>query len=161
MTVERVNRTGCCDPFDPAPFQDKTIEWQDKLFIKDRVKSLFHIPLNFGAVVVKNVKLIEKAEAKPEYQLMLVDEKSLWGADLYINVGKEVEGAKMERMTGKFFTRVYEGPFSKMGEWIKDFNDYCAKNNMKPKRLFFSYTTCPKCAKAYGKNYVVIFGKLQ
>ena len=24
-----------------------------------------------------------------------------------------------------------------------------------PKNIYFFYTTCPKCAKAYGKNYVV------
>ena len=24
-----------------------------------------------------------------------------------------------------------------------------------PKKIYFFYTTCPKCAKAYGKNYMV------
>ncbi len=28
------------------------------------------------------------------------------------------------------------------------------------KKLYFSYTTCPACAKAYGKNYVVLFAKI-
>jgi len=27
-------------------------------------------------------------------------------------------------------------------------------------KLFFFYTTCPKCAKAYGKNYVVLLAKV-
>lgn len=27
-------------------------------------------------------------------------------------------------------------------------------------KLYFGYTTCPKCAKAYGKNYVVLFAKV-
>jgi len=27
-------------------------------------------------------------------------------------------------------------------------------------RMFFFYTTCPKCAKKYGKNYVVTLGKV-
>jgi len=26
---------------------------------------------------------------------------------------------------------------------------------------FFYYTTCPKCAKHYGKNYVVAFAEVQ
>ncbi len=30
---------------------------------------------------------------------------------------------------------------------------------MTMKRSFMWYTTCPKCAKKYGKNYVVILGK--
>jgi hypothetical protein len=28
------------------------------------------------------------------------------------------------------------------------------------KKLYFSYTTCPACAKAYGKNYVVLFAQV-
>jgi len=27
-------------------------------------------------------------------------------------------------------------------------------------KLYFGYTTCPSCAKAYGKNYVVLFAKV-
>ena len=29
-----------------------------------------------------------------------------------------------------------------------------------PQKLYFNYTTCPKCAKKYGKNYVVILAKI-
>jgi hypothetical protein len=32
--------------------------------------------------------------------------------------------------------------------------------NKKVQKLYFCYTTCPKCAKAYGKNYVVLFAKI-
>ena len=28
------------------------------------------------------------------------------------------------------------------------------------KKMYFFYTTCPKCAKVYGKNYVVLFAKV-
>ena len=28
------------------------------------------------------------------------------------------------------------------------------------RRLLFFYTTCPKCAKAYGKNYVVLLAEV-
>jgi hypothetical protein len=27
-------------------------------------------------------------------------------------------------------------------------------------KLYFAYTTCPACAKAYGKNYVIAFAKV-
>jgi hypothetical protein len=27
-------------------------------------------------------------------------------------------------------------------------------------KIYFYYTTCPKCAKLYGKNYTVIFAKI-
>lgn len=161
MAEKEIVNTGCCEPFNPEPFQDKTVVWENKLFLKDRIKSFFHIPLNFGEIMVKNTSLIEKSSAKGDYQLMLVDENSLWGADLYINVAKDVVGAKMEKITGTFYTKVYEGPYSKMREWIKDFNDYCAKQDKQVSKIYFSYTTCPKCAKAYGKNYVVLFGEIK
>ncbi len=42
------SETGCCLRFNPEPWEDKQIEWNDKLFIKDHVFSVFHIPLNYG-----------------------------------------------------------------------------------------------------------------
>ena len=39
--------------------------------------------------------LIEKAGAKSPYQLMLTDEKSMWGSDIYIDVAKDVPGATL------------------------------------------------------------------
>lgn len=152
--------TGCCDPFDPEPWQDKEITWNNKLFVKDQVRSFFHIPLNFGPTVVKNMKLIEAAEAKAPYQLMLTDEKSLWGSEVYIDVAKEVPGAQMATLTGTFLTKVFEGQFKGTSKWVKEMQDYVKNKGKTLQKLYFSYTTCPKCAKAYGKNYVVLFAEV-
>lgn len=27
-------------------------------------------------------------------------------------------------------------------------------------QLYFAYTTCPKCAKAYGHNWVIVFARV-
>lgn len=59
-----IKSTGCCERFDPGPWENKEIVWQDKLFVKDRVVSFLHIPLNMGKKIVKNIALIEKASAK-------------------------------------------------------------------------------------------------
>ncbi len=53
----------CCPKFDPEPWQDKEITWQDKIFVKDHVTSFLHIPFNMGKKIIKNMELIEKAEA--------------------------------------------------------------------------------------------------
>jgi hypothetical protein len=160
MDNNQIVPTGCCDIFDPAPWQDKEIVWNDKLFVKDHVVSFLHIPLNYGAKVVKNLALIEKANAKSPYQLMLTDENSLWGADIYIDVAKDVPGAKMARISGTFLTKVFEGPYKDAGKWAKEMVEYVARKGKQLKKLYFSYTTCPKCAKAYGKNYVVLFAQI-
>lgn len=159
-TSENVQRTGCCEPFDPAPWQEKEITWNNKLFVKDHVTSFLHIPLNFGQKVVRNMNLIEKAGAKAPYQLMLTDEKSLWGADIYIDVSKEVNGATMDTISGTFLTKVFEGPFQNAGKWAKEMSEYVTSKGKTLQKIYFSYTTCPKCAKAYGKNYVVLFAKV-
>ncbi|MDD5145490.1 MAG: hypothetical protein PHF44_01420 [Candidatus Pacebacteria bacterium] len=156
----QIKKTGCCEPFDPEPWQEKEIIWKDKIFIKDRVKSFFHIPLDFGKKVVKNMELIERAGAKSPYQLMLTDEKSLWAADIYIDVAKEVLGAKIAKLSGTFLTKVFEGPYQNAGKWAKEMEEYVKNKGKEIKKLYFSYTTCPKCAKAYGKNYVVLFAEI-
>jgi hypothetical protein len=150
----------CCQKFDPSPWQEKEIAWEDKLFVKDHVSSFFHIPLNMGKVIVKNMALIEKANAKSPYQLMLTDEKSLWGADIFIDVAKNVPGVEMTKLSGTFLTKVYDGPYQNVGKWAEDMTNYVIGKDKELKKMYFSYTTCPKCAKKYGHNYVVLFAQI-
>jgi hypothetical protein len=155
-----IKKTGCCEPFDPKPWEEKEISWSDKIFVKDHVTSFFHIPINMGQKITKNMALIEKAEAKSTYQLMLTDEKSLFGSDIYIDVAKDVPDAQMATISGTFLTKVFEGPYKNIGNWIKEVQTFVKSRNKEIKKLYFSYTTCPKCAKEYGKNYVVLFAKI-
>ena len=97
-----IKPTGCCEPFNTEPWAEKEITWKDKIFVKDHVTSLFHIPLNMGPKIVKNMALIEKANAKAPHQLMLTDEKSLWGADIYIDVAKMSRGSRWPNFPAYF-----------------------------------------------------------
>jgi hypothetical protein len=157
--MENIEKTGCCEPFDPKPWDEKEINWSNKIFVKDHITSFLHIPINMGQKITKNMALIEKADAKPPYQLMLTDEKSLWGSDIYIDVAKDVPGAEMATISGNFLTKVFEGPYQSIGKWVKEMESFVSSKGKKINKLYFSYTTCPKCAKAYGKNYVVLFAK--
>ena len=150
------SETGCCPRFDPEPWDEKEVTLQDKLFVKDHVRSFLHIPLNFGKVMVKNMERIEAAGALAPEPLMLSDEKSLWGADIYIAVSKEVPGAEMERMSGTFLAKVFEGPYKNAGRWVKEMKAYVKSKGREIKNMYFFYTTCPSCAKVYGKNYTVL-----
>jgi len=159
MNNQTIKSTGCCKPFDPKPWQDKKILWKDKIFVKDHIASFLHIPLNMGKKIIKNMELIEKANAEASQQLMLTDEISLWGADIYVDVSKKVPGAQMATLSGTFLTKVFEGPYQNAGKWAAEMREYVENKGKKLKKLYFSYTTCPKCAKAYGKNYVVLFAQ--
>jgi len=151
---------GCCKRFNPEPWEEKELNFEDMLFVKDHVISVFHIPINYGKVMKRNMEKIERAGAKAEEALMLSDENSLWGSDIYIAVQKEVPDSEMARVPGTFLSKVFEGPYSKIEEWIKEMKKFVSTRNNVMKKLYFFYTTCPSCAKAYGKNYTVILAEI-
>jgi hypothetical protein len=152
--------TGCCPRFDPAPWNEKELVWHEKAFVKDHVRCLFHVPIAMGAHMTRNQRWIEAAQAAPEQSLVLCDDSSPWGSDLYIAVSRSVPGAQMATLSGTFLTKVYEGPYRNAGKWAADMRDYVARKQRQLQKLYFAYPTCPRCAKAYGKNYVVAFAQV-
>ena len=152
--------TGCCPRFNPAPWDGKLFTWKSKKFIKGSVFCLFYMPLNFGSVITSLMKKMEIAGAECPDSLGLSDHTSPFNMDICLAADKEVPGCKNLAMSGKFLCKVYEGPFQDTGKWCKDFSEYSKKKGIKPGKLYMWYTTCPKCAKAYGKNYVAIFAKV-
>ncbi len=152
--------TGCCPRFDPEPWDDKEVVFENRRFVKDRVRSFLHIPLNFGQVMVRNMERIQASDALAAPPIVLSDENSLWGADVYIAVDKDVPGAEMATISGTFLSRAFEGPYKNIGQWVAQMKDYVASKEKVMEKLYFFYTTCPKCAKAYGKNYVVLLAKV-
>ena len=154
------SETGCCPRFNPEAWEAKEITWTEKLFVKDKVRSFLHIPLNFGQVMVKNMEKIQEAGASAKETIVLSGEESMWGSDIYIAVEKDFPGSNVAKISGTFLTKVFEGPYKDMGKWIRDMNSYVASKGKTAKKMFFYYTTCPKCAKVYGKNYVVILAEV-
>lgn len=150
----------CCPRFVPDPWDEKTLTWEDRHFVKDRVTSFFHIPLNFGAVMRRNAAKIEAADADPETMVVLSDETSLWGADVYIEVDKDVPDTEMATISGTFVSKVFEGPYGNMRKWIEEMKTFVQSQGKDLEKLYFYYTTCPKCAKKYGKNYVVLLAQI-
>ena len=152
--------TGCCPRFNPEPWQEKEVTFKDKLFIKDSVRSFMHIPLNFGKVMVRNVEKIKAADALLPEPLMLSDEESMWKSDIYIAVSKEIPDAEMVKLSGSFLTKVFEGPYSGTPKWVRSMKDFVKSKGKEIKKLYFFYTTCPRCAKFYGKNYTVLLAEV-
>lgn len=160
MTARADTAAGCCPAFDPTPWDETEISWHDRPFVKDRVRSVLHVPLNFGAVVRRNVALIRAAGAQAEPTLVLSDENSPWGADVYIEAAADVPGAAITRLSGTFLSKVFEGPFRDIPRWIRVMNEFAAGRGKTVQQLFFYYTTCPRCAKRLGKNYVVLLARV-
>jgi hypothetical protein len=150
----------CCPPFDPAPWDGKVWEWENKQFIRDRVKTFFFIPLTFAKVIIRMNAKVEEAGATIPDRLCLSDHTSRWNMDLYLAVDREIPGAENVTLSGSYLTKVYEGPYGDTGKWCKDFESYVAGKNLTIKKWFMWYTTCPRCAEKYGKNYVVIVAQV-
>jgi hypothetical protein len=155
-----MNNEMCCPKFDPEPWNEKEITWENKKFVVDRVRSIFHIPINFPTVMKRIMKKIEESNVKCEDMIVLADEDSLWGTNVYVSVSGDVQNGKMTEISGIFLSKVFEGPYKNMCKWMKEMEEYVQLQGKETKMLYFYYTTCPKCAKKYGKNYVVLLAKI-
>ncbi len=155
------NKIICCPPFNPELWQDKMMEWENKRFVKTYVRTLFFIPLNFGGVMKMLVKKFKDAGEELPDILCLSEHVSKWKMNIYLPVNNEISGLEEETFSGSFYSRVYEGNFKDTKKWCFDFEEILKDKNLKITNLYFWYTTCPKCAKEYGKNYVVLIGKVE
>jgi hypothetical protein len=151
----------CCPIFDPKPWDRKVIEWDNKMFVKEKVFTIFYMPINFGSVMKRVMNNMDKAGAGCPDWLALSDHTSMFNMDVYCATDKGLPDSENVKMSGKFLCRVYEGPYSDTKKWMEDFNRYAEDEEKRIKKYYMWYTTCPKCAKKYGKNYVVTFGKFE
>lgn len=159
MTAEEEKQ--CCPPFDPTPWDNKLFEWNNKLFIKDKVQTFFFMPLNFGKVVRRLDKKLKANGADFSDAVCLSEHTGKWNMNIYVSLHKEINDPSLKRFNGLFFSKVYEGNFKDTGKWCKDYETFTNAKGYTMKKMYMWYTTCPKCAKKYGKNYTVILSEVE
>lgn len=151
----------CCPQFDPIPWDNQTHQWQDKLFIKETMPVFLHIPLpwKISQLMTKMWKNAQDAHAAPEMKdfLVLVTDTSMWRSEYYMYVLKEIPNAENVKLSGTYFSKVFDGPYNSVPRYIKETDKYLKNLGKVPKKYYFYYTTCPKCAKKTGHNYIVAF----
>lgn len=109
-----------------------------------------------ACVFIRVQEQIEDAgEANLETEIVLSRDISPWEAEHYFAVTKDIEGEDMASLTGDFITRVVEGPYRKTKDYSHDMEVAVTTIGKTAKRVFFFYTTRPKCAKNYGEIYMV------
>lgn len=155
------NPTNCCPRFNSKGWDEQDLHFKDKLFVKAKTKSIFHIPINIGPVFKKILASIEQADAMDKDQfIVLSHDPSPWTAEHYFSVTKDVPGQNMVQMSGDYLTKVFEGPYKNAPKWEKQMQEFVEKSGKQVKKTYFFYTTCPKCAKFYGKNYMVAVAEI-
>lgn len=150
------NPTGCCPRFNPQGWDAQVLELRDLPVLRAKTRSVLHVPLNMGSVFSRVLASADAVGAlDPEHHLVLSHDTSAFGAEHLFAVTRPVPGEEMTTLSGNFLTKVFEGPYSHMGEWENTLIAAAQARGNTPGKVWFFYTTCPKCAKTYGKNPVV------
>ncbi|MEA1990474.1 MAG: hydrolase [Pseudomonadota bacterium] len=156
------NPTNCCPRFKTEGWDGVELHFKDKLFVKAETIPLFHIPLNIGSVYPRTFKAIEDAGALDENDYIVLSyDPSAWRGEHYFAVSKEVDGQHMVKLSGDYLTKVFEGPYKNAPKWEQQMQDWVVSQGKTSKKIYFFYTTCPKCAKFYGKSYVVAVAEVE
>jgi hypothetical protein len=151
-----VNTTGCCPKFNPAGWDEQALHFDDKRFVRANTLSVAHIPLNMGSVFSRVQGHIAEAGAEDiSKTLVLSRDTSAFAAEHLFAVEKDVPGEEMTTLSGDFLTKTFDGPYSEARNWYTEMQDRARAKGQQPGEVWFFYTTCPKCAKAYGQNPVV------
>jgi len=159
--TEQDNVTGCCPVFHPENYDNCVFDLSDYHFIKSSTLSFMYIPINMDSVFTRTIKAIDDSKQTYEDQyLILSKDVSPFKCDHYFLTKGNVEGYSTERILGHYYSKVYDGEFKEISNWIKEFKQFLEKQTKPVKDLFVFYTTCPNCAKVYGHNYIVLFGKI-
>ena len=104
----------------------------------------------------------QAAEAAPDMKdfLLLAYDPSPWKGEFYMSATREVPGAENVRLSGTFISKIFDGPYNRIPKYIKEMEQYLRGLGKESKKYYFYYTTCPKCAKKYGHNYIVAFSEV-
>jgi hypothetical protein len=151
-----INTTGCCARFNPVGWDGQRLHFEAKRFVRATTRSLLHVPLNMGSVFTRVQAHLAAAGATDLAQMLVLsrDPSAFTGEHLFA-VTADVPEEEMTTLTGDFLTKTFEGPYSQVRNWHSTMQSAAREAGYEPGEVWFFYTTCPNCAKAYGRNPVV------
>lgn len=154
----------CCPEFNPKKWDGKTFNWKNRQFIKESMRTFFHMP--FPPTIRKKItKMWKMAEESKRVQkkktdiLILFTDPHPFKSEIYLSVTGKVQGANNVTLSGKFIGKVFDGPYNSIPKFAKEMDEYLSKKNKKAKKYYVHYAYCPKCAKKYGHNYMILFAE--
>ena len=155
----------CCPKFDPALWDGKEFDWENKKFIKDSLPTFFHIPFPpmISQKITRMWKAVEESRAgAPDKKdtLILFRDPSAFRSEIYVSVEKDVPTENNVVISGKFASKVFDGGYNDIPKFIKIMDKYLTETKRKAKDYYVHYAYCPGCAKKFGHNYMIIFAKV-
>jgi len=128
------------------------------------------MPLTFGSAMKRACDAMKAAgieQKEPTDLTVLSDMTSKWSTRIFVSLPDgttSVPNATVTNLSGTYVSKLYEGPYSNFGSWIQDLQDHIKTTHgedLDPCEILAFYTTCPGCAKTYGKNYTILFAPLR
>lgn len=154
----------CCPEFNPEPWNKVTHHWKDKPFILETIPQFMHMPLPwlYRKAITRIWEKAKRLGIAPDLKdfVLLAYDPSPWKSELYLAVTKDSPDGTSVRMTGTYVSMVFDGSYSNVPRYIKEMEEYLGSQQKKSKKFFFYYTTCPKCAKKWGHNYIVALSEV-
>lgn len=155
----------CCPTFEVEKWDGKTINWENRIFLKESITTFFHIPFPpaIGKKVMKMHNLaLETGTSIPDKSeaLILFRDPSAFKSEIYYAVTKEIEGANVSKITGSFVARVFDGPYNSIPRFMNEMNSYLKEKGQVALDYYVHYAYCPECAKETGHNYMILFAKV-
>lgn len=155
----------CCALFDPVKWDNIKHEWDRKVFLKDSLPEFLHIPLpgTYAKTIKRMWNMADRAGAAPARNdfLLLAHDPSAFKAELYMYVTREVPGAVNVRLSGTFYSKVFEANYGDVPKCLRKMDEFLASNDMVAVKHYINFPYCPKCAKKYGHNYVVVVTEVE
>ena len=156
------NPTGCCPRFSPEGWEGETLHFEGKPFVRAVTHSKDYVPQDMAEVFGATFAGIAAAGAADDrHALVMSRDLSPTETEHLFAVTADVPGAEMVRLDGDFRSRVFEGPYESAPRWQAEFADELAAEGTPAEAIYAFYTTCPKCAAVYGKNYTVELAQLR
>ena len=161
-TYTEINETGCCAVPNIADWDNKKVKFTDKYFIRQYTKSFLYMPLNMASVMksLNSRATIRHTMPSAEQVMILSRDISPWKAEQLFAVINPIDGADNVTLNGTFLTKVFEGPYKNAKQWYSAMQQMAKDKGNTVENTYFFYTTCPKCAKHYGKNYTIGLAKI-
>ena len=151
-----VNTTGCCAKFNPAGWDDQVLHFDKKPLCAGDHTVAGACALEHGKGVFAGTEPhFAGGAADPSQMLVLSRDPSAFAGEHLFAVTGDVPGEEMTTLSGDFLTQTFEGPFSQVRAWYDAMQAKAHAKGREPGEVWFFYTTCPNCAKAYGANPVV------
>lgn len=156
------NPTGCCPRFTPGGWDRQSLHFDNKRFVRATTKSKDHVPLDMDEVFPRVFEAIMDAGAyDAAHPLVLSRDVSAEQGEHLFAVEAEVPGEEMVTLSGHYRTRVFDAPYNQAPTLLKGVEHDLADEGEEALEEWMFYTTCPKCAEAYGHNYMVAVEKVR